>query len=232
MHSLQVLEVTPSTEGPGWQVVFQNLSSSVITAFALEIITEFDDGTTAKGVQTIDFFQPEDFLQPNSKYQQTFQSIEKKGAGVAGLQINPVTVLFDDLSFEGDATYAEQILKSREAAQLARSHWWRFLRGLMMQTSNEEELAVELRNTIYRMENHTDRVSNHRVSLQHKSAQLRGLAIAEGLKEVLEPSSDTGLVLQDRLERFLQTLESEMVQFSDRVTHSIEGEPLRKARRR
>lgn len=230
--SLEVLEIFPGQYGTGWNVLFHNSSDAAITALALQIETYFDDGTDAKAVHTVDFISADDYLQPGTQSEKVVQSVEKEEANTIEIMIRPVMVLFDDLSFEGDATLAEQILLSREAAQLARVHWLRSLRRLTAQKLDEEQLAEQLRQVIHRLENHTDRLSNQRVSTNHHSARLKESSLAKKLHQLMESSTDRLMSLRERLQALITSLENELVQFSNRVTHDLEARPLRTPRRR
>lgn len=211
-----------------------NGSSGAITAYAVRFWVDWSDGQTtwsslSEGV-------PNDGVKvgrwsPGQKLVRTSAPPTRADASVTKYWAEVSSIVFDDLTYEGNWDEVQERLKSREEIQIARAYWVERLDTILELNSTQSQLKSALQKVIEELEQERSfHYFNGRVSRKSDGAAGQERYLHNALQGIVE-GAWTGDV-QTLLGQLTANLRAEYEDIMDHVSHNVAGKLVRKPRPR
>lgn len=172
------------------RVVLTNQSERPISAYVLEIVSEFSDHTEAEAYYTRDYGATPDlnFILPDESREMAFASGAKPDFETVEARVRPVAIIWADTDACGSTKWIEDIFKSRRARILVYEYWSAKLRGLLDRGEVDPE---RLQSLVDGMERGDQLYTDGSVNSRHPSARNKEKSLASWIRQHLDRARPT-----------------------------------------
>lgn len=218
-----------------FELELQNQSGKPVTGFTLKLSTTFSDGTSSEAWFSMDFADSVPLeaaegnvhvsgpLLPGQIYRYRTSAARKPSVATLDFTVEPVTVIFEDLTFEGESSWVENSLKGREARLLVYTRWLDKFEDALRTSLTPSELRHRIEAFRTSLELGTEVFGNLRVSSRHSSGQLAEQSLLQDLKWVLSSSDDPFVAFREVVSDLARSSKN----LEEQVKHDATGRRIR-----